>query len=224
MQVGNDVTFMYTVLPIILNCVILLFETMYIALLFSGVAYSAFAINNGSIKKIPCIVYPVSIIFLKHSLNLLVSSVIDSYIDITFDLPVTLILMCVDVLVVTIVWIIADRKSKLYFNRVKKILKASKYLTTAEYDGDIDIYPFGGFLNIKNPILAAIFAGTLITTTSMILQRAYADIFVLGAPSTFFELAEIVIAYLFDILLGIAGYTTSYFAASYIFLRERTDQ
>ncbi len=224
MQFGNDVTYMYTVLPIILNCAIMLFETMYIAILFSGVAYSAYAINKGSENIIPCVVYPVSIIFLKHTLNLLVSSLIDSYIDITFDLPVTLMLICVDVLIAAIVWIISDRKSKIHFNRVKKILKASKYLTTAEYDSNTDIYPFGGFFNIKNPILAAIFAGALITTASMICQRAYADIFVLGAPNSFFEIAEIIIAYLFDILLGIAGYTTSYFAASYIFLRERKDQ
>ena len=53
----------------------------------------------------------------------------------------------------------------------------------------------------------------------MILQRLYADIFVLGAPVNFFEIAEMFIAYLADILLGLAGYATSYLAATYIFLR-----
>ena len=133
MQVGNDVTYMYTVLPIILNYVILLFETMYISLLFSGAAYSAYAINKGTEKMIPSVVYPVSIIVLKHTLNLSVSSLIDSYIDISFDLPVTFILMLVDILIVTIVWIIADRKAKHHFTHAKKILKASKYLTIAEH-------------------------------------------------------------------------------------------
>ena len=68
MQVGNDVAFMYTVLPIILNYVILLFETMYLALLFAGVAYSAYAVNKGTENKVPCIVYPLAIVFLKHTL------------------------------------------------------------------------------------------------------------------------------------------------------------
>lgn len=222
MQVGNDIVFMYTVLPIILNYIILLFETMYIALLFSGVAYSAYAINKGTEKKIPGIAYPALIIFLKHILNLLISALIDSYIDITFDIPVTLMLMCVDILIASIVWIISDRKSKKYLAKVRTLNKASKYLTTAEYDSKLEIYPFGGLFNLKNPILISIFTGMLISTGTLVVQRLYADIFVLGIPGSFFEVAEMVIAYLLDILLGFAGYVTSYFAASYMFMREKT--
>ena len=220
MQVGNDIVYMYTVLPIILNYVILLFETMYLALIFAGVAYSVYAINNCTEKKVPSIVYPLSLVFIKHALNLLVSSIIDSYIDVTFDLPVTIMLMCVDALIIAVVWIIANRKSKLHFARVKKIMKAAKYLDTVDYDDSLDIFPFGGFFNVKNPIIIAILTGAIITTCSMILQRLYADIFVLGAPGTFFEIAEMFIAYIMDILLGLAGYATSYLAATYIFLRE----
>ena len=219
MQVGNDVAFMYTVLPIILNYVILLFETMYLALLFAGVAYSAYAVNKGTENKVPCIVYPLAIVFLKHTLNLLVSAIIDGYIDWGFDIPVTLMLMCVDVLLVALVWIIADRKSKRHIARAKKILKASKYLDTAEYNDSLDIYPFGGFFRIKNPILLSIFVGVAVITASMIAQRLYADIFILGAPESLFQIIEIFLSYTADILLGIAGYATSYFAAAYIFLR-----
>lgn len=221
MQVGNDVVYMYTVLPIILNYAILLFETMYLALIFAGVAYSAYAINDGTEKKIPNIVYPLALVFIKHALNLLVSSIIDSYIDVTFDLPVTIMLMCVDALIIAVVWIIANRNSKLHFARVKKIMKAAKYLDTVDYDESLEIFPFGGFLNLRNPIIIAIISGAIITTCSMILQRLYADIFVLGAPGTFFEVAEMFIAYIMDILLGLAGYATSYYAATYIFLRRR---
>ncbi len=224
MQVGNDIVFMYTVLPIILNYAILLFETMYLALIFAGVAYSAYAINNGTEKKIPNIVYPLSLVFIKHALNLLVSSIIDSYIDVTFDLPVTIMLMCVDALIIAVVWIIANQKSKLHFARVKKIMKAAKYLDTVDYDDSLDIFPFGGFFNLKNPIIIAVISGAIIATGSMILQRLYADIFVLGAPSSFFEVTEMFIAYILDILLGLAGYATSYFAATYIFLREDNKQ
>lgn len=224
MQVGNDIVYMYTVLPIILNYAILLFETMYLALIFAGVAYSVYAINNGTEKKIPNIVYPLSLVFIKHTLNLLVSSIIDSYIDVTFDLPVTIMLMCVDALIIAVVWIIANRKSKLHFAKVKKIMKAAKYLDTVDYDDSLDIFPFGGFFNLKNPIIISIISGAIITTASMILQRLYADIFVLGAPGTFFEVAEMFIAYIMDILLGLAGYATSYFAATYIFLREDNKQ
>lgn len=220
MQIGNDVVYMYTFLPIILDYAILLFETMYLALIFAGVAYSAYAINNGTEKKIPNIVYPLSLIFVKHALNLLVSSIIDSYIDITFDLPVTFILMCVDALIIAVVWIIANHKSILHFTKVKKIMKAAKYLDTAEYDNALDIFPFNGFINLKNPIIFAIFIGAIISTGSMIIQRLYADIFVLGVPGSIFEIAEMFIAYIFDLLLGLAGYTTSYLAVTYIFLRE----
>ena len=213
MQVGNDIVFMYTVLPIILNYAILLFETMYLALIFAGVAYSAYAINKGTEKKIPNIIYPLSLVFIKHVLNLLVSSIIDSYIDVMFDLPVTIMLMFVDALIIAVVCIIANRKTKLHFARVKKIMKAAKYLDTADYDDSLDIFPFRDFFNLKNPIIISIISG------AMILQRLYADIFVLGAPVNFFEIAEMFIAYLADILLGLAGYATSYLAATYIFLR-----
>lgn len=219
MQVGNDIVFMYTVLPIILNYAILLFETMYLALIFAGVAYSAYAINKGTEKKIPNIIYPLSLVFIKHVLNLLVSSIIDSYIDVMFDLPVTIMLMFVDALIIAVVCIIANRKTKLHFARVKKIMKAAKYLDTADYDDSLDIFPFRGFFDLKNPIIISIISGAIITTVSMILQRLYADIFVLGAPVNFFEIAEMFIAYLADILLGLAGYATSYLAATYIFLR-----
>lgn len=224
MQVGNDIVFMYTVAPIILNYAILLFETMYLALVLSAVAYSAYAINLGTEKKIPSIVYPMALVFIKHTLNLLVSSIIDSYIDVTFDLPITIMLMLVDALIIALVWIIADRKSKRHLARAKKIIKATKYLNTVEIDDPLVVYPFRGFFNFKNPILISIFIGTVIITASMIIQRMYADIFVLGAPSTFFEIAEIIISYLLDILLGVAGYTTAYFAASYIFLRKDKNQ
>lgn len=224
MQVGNDVVYMYTVLPIILNYAILLFETMYLALIFAGVAYSAYAVNNGTEKKIPNIVYPLSLVFVKHSLNLLVSSIIDSYIDITFDLPVTIMLMFVDVLIIAVVAIIANHKSRLHFARVKRIMKATKYLDTVDLDTSLDIFPFGGFFNLKNPVIISIISGAIITTTAMIIQRLYADIFVLGAPGAFFEVAEMFIAYILDLLLGLAGYATSYFAATYIFLREDSKQ
>lgn len=224
MQVGNDIVFMYTVVPIILNYAIILFETMYLALVLSGVAYSAYAINLGTEKKTPSIVYPMALVFLKHTLNLLVSSIIDSYIDVTFDLPVTIMLMLVDALIIALVWIIADRKSKRHLARAKKIIKATKYLNTVEIDDSLVVYPFRGFFNFKNPIIISIFIGMAIITASMIIQRMYADIFVLGAPNTIFEIVEIFISYLLDILLGVAGYTTAYFAASYIFLREEKNQ
>jgi hypothetical protein len=192
---------------------------MYIALIFSGVSYSAYAINKGTEKALPNILYPLLIIFLKHTLNLLISSLIDNYIDISFDLPVTFMLMIVDILIVALVWILADRKAKLHFVKLRKLVKASKHLA-GEYDKNINVFPFNGFFNIKNPMLASVFFGALITTSSMILQRAYADIFVLGVPSSFFEIAEMIVSYLLDLLIGLAGYATSYFALSYVFLRE----
>ena len=39
MQVGNDVVFMYTIVPIVLNYAILLFETMYLALVLACVSH-----------------------------------------------------------------------------------------------------------------------------------------------------------------------------------------
>lgn len=219
-QIENDVTFMYTVLPIILNYVILLFETIYLSLLYAVVSYVVYSIHKGQETKTGNIVYIISIVVLKHVLNLAVSSIIDSYIDVTFDIPVTILLLLADILTLAIVWLVSNHKCKKHFTHAKKMQKASKYLNTVEYNEQATIYPFKGFFNLKNPILFPIFIGSLISVSALIIQRLYADFIVLGAPASFYEVIEIILAYLIDILLGLAGYTAAYFASSYIFISK----
>lgn len=218
-QIENDVTFMYTVLPIILNYVIIIFETTYLALLFAVVSHAVYSINKGSERKTNNIIYIVAVVVLKHTLNLAVSSIIDSYIDVTFDIPVTIMLLLADILTLSIVWVVANHKCKKHFSHAKKMQKASKYLNTVEYNELSTVYPFKGFFNIKNPILFPVFVGTLISVSVLIIQRLYADIVVLGAPASIYEVLEIIISYIIDILIGLTGYAAAYFASSYIFLR-----
>jgi hypothetical protein len=101
------------------------------------------------------------------------------------------------------------------------MMKASKYIDTVDYSEMDDVFPFKGFFKIKrNPVLIPAIAGAIITSLIFIVQRLFADFVVLGAPSTIFELVDIFISYLTDILFGLLSYTVSYFALSYIFLNE----
>ena len=104
------------------------------------------------------------------------------------------------------------------------MLKASKYLDSVVYDEMEDVFPFKGFFIIKkNPVLIPAFAGAIITSLLFIIQRLFADFVVLGAPSTIIELLDIFISYIGDIIFGFLAYTASYFALSYIFLRNKNN-
>ena len=186
-------------------------------MLFAVVSYVVYGVHKGDETKTNNIVYIIAVVALKHTLNLTVSSIIDSYIDVAFDIPVTLLLLLADALTLLIVWLVANHTSKKHFAHAKKMQKATKYLNTIEYSESSAIYPFKGFFNLKNPILFPVFVGSLISVSVLLIQRLYADFVVLGIPASFFEVIEILLAYLTDILLGLAGYAAAYFASSYIF-------
>ncbi len=218
-QTENDVTVMYTVLPIIIEYAILVFESLYIALLCAITVYSVYAVMKGIENKTVCIVYIVAVVFLKHALNLAVSTIIDGYLDTAFDIPVTVIMFAVDILLLTAVALVARNKCGKHFAHAQKMRKAAKYIETVEYDEKTEIHPFNGFFNIKNPIVFSIFVGSAISVSLLVVQRLYADIFVLGLPGSVAEIIEILIAYTLDILIGLAGYTAAYFASSYMFIK-----
>ena len=220
-QIENNITFEYTPLPIILNYVILLFDVLYIALLFSSVSFSVYSVHKGIEKKSSAIIPTIAIVFLKHVLNLTASSIIDSYIDVSFDIPMTLYLIVIDLLMILVVAIVANHYSRKHFAHAKAMAKASKYLEAVEYNEIDDVYPFKGFWKFKNhPVLLPVFIGAVISAGIFVIQRLYADIVVLGAPSTFAEIIDITISYTTDILYGIVAYATSYFASAYIFLKH----
>lgn len=220
-QIESNISFEYTAFPIVLNYAVLIFDILYISFLFSALAYSVYGVNKGCVDKKETFILTITIVVLKHVLNLLVSSVIDGYIDISFDIPLTIYSIIIDLLVLLTVALIANNNCKKHFAHVRAMIKASKYIDTIEYNEMNDVFPFKGFFRIKkNPVLTSAFAGAIITSLIFILQRLFADIVVLGAPSTLFEMLDIGISYLVDILFGLLSYTASYFALSFIFLKE----
>lgn len=219
-QICSDVVLMYTVLPIIVDYLIIVFDMIYISLLFTIISCSAYFYLKEEEGKYFGFLLAGAIIVLKHVLNLTVSSIIDNYIDIIFDIPLTLILIIIDIVALLIVRVIAIKKSKRHLSHAKRMQKAAKYLDNVIYDESNEIYPFGSILNIKNPIVFPIFIGVAVTVSVLILQRLYADFVMLGLPSSFYEVVEIVISYISDILLGIIGYIAAYYAAVYTFIKR----
>ena len=220
-QIESDISFEYTVFPLILNYAVLLFDSLYISFLVASVAYSVYGIQKGSVDKKQTYFFVICIVFLKHVLNLIVSSVIDGYIDYAFDIPMVVYSILIDLLVLSVIALIANHVCKKHFAHVKAMLKASKYIDTVDYNEMEDVFPFKGFFKFKkNPVLVPAIAGAIMTALLFIVQRLFADFVVLGAPSTIFELLDIFISYVTDILFGLLAYTASYFALSYIFLKE----
>lgn len=219
-QISSDVVLMYTVLPIIVDYMIIVFDMIYISLLFAVVSCSSYAYLKDEESKYIGLGLAVAVIVLKHILNLTVSSIVDSYIDITFDIPLTLILILIDIVTLIIVRAIAINRSKKHLSHAKRMQKAAKYLENVIYDENTEIYPFKSLFNIKNPILAPIFCGIIITLSVLILQRLYADFVMIGLPSSFFEIIEIAISYISDIILGFIGYVAAYYAAVYTLINK----
>ena len=133
----------------------------------------------------------------------------------------TLYLIVIDLLMIFVVAIVANHYSRKHFAHAKAMAKASKYLEAVEYKEIDDVFPFKGFWQFKNhPVLLRVFIGAVISAGIFVIQRLYAHIVVLGAPSTFAEIIDITISYTTDILYGIIAYATSYFASAYIFLKH----
>ena len=222
-QISSDVMLMYTILPMVLEYLIIIFDIIYISLLFTVISSASYySLKQEESKRIG-LYLTVGVIILKQVLNLTVSSIIDNYIDIPFDIYWTLLLIVIDALTILVVRAIAIKKSKEHLSHAKRMQKAAKYLDNVIYDENTEIYPFGSLLNIKNPIIYPIFIGTVITVLILIIQRLYADFIVLGLPTSFFEVIEIIIAYISDVLLGIIGYVAAYYAAVYTFIRKQTN-
>ena len=219
-QISSDIVLMYTILPIIVDYLIIVFDIIYVSILFAVISCSAYNTFKIEESKNTGFLLACAVVFLKHVLNFTVSSIVDNYIDVAFDIPLTLILILLDVISLFIVKAVALKKCKKHFNHAKRMQKAAKYLENVVYDENAEIYPFGSLLNYKNPIIFPIFVGIIITISVLLLQRLYADFIMIGMPGSFFEVAEIVIAYLSDILLGIRGYISAYYAASYVFIKK----
>ncbi len=222
-QIREDINFMYSAFPIILSSIINLFEILYLALL-SALTVSAMYIKHKYINS-PFTLYIaiISIVFSQHILNLLVSSIIDGYIDLIFDVVSIIVLILIDIAILFIVAVIANKNFKKHFERVYKLKKAAKYLDSIETDENDGIIPFEGFMKIGHIVVQPLFIGAVLSASLLLLQRLSIDI-MLGAPSTLFEIIDIIVSYFTDIIFGLVAYATSYFAASYIFVRLTSDQ
>lgn len=223
-QICSDVTLMYTVLPIVIDYLIIVFDIIYISLIFAIISCSAYAYMKGEERKFNGLLLSGAVIILKHILNLTVSSIIDNYIDVTFDIPLTIILIAADLVTIIIVRIIAVKRSARHLAHAKKMEKAAKYLDNVIYDQNADIFPFGSLFNIRNAVLFPIFVGIVLSVSVLIIQRLFADFVVIGLPSSFYEVMEIIISYISDIVLGIIGYVAAYYAAVYTFTKKQTEQ
>lgn len=219
-QIESDIAFEYTLLPLIMNYAVLLFDTLYMAFLIAALVFSIYGIHKGIVSKKETYSYVIAIVLVKHILNLVVSSIIDGYIDIAFDIPMALYTILIDLLILAVIALISNHMCKKHFTRARAMIKATKYLEALEYNESEDVFPFKGFFKIKNnPILMPLFAGALITSLLFIIQRLFADFVVLGAPSTIIELVDIILSYLGDVLFGLISYVASRYAVSYIFYK-----
>lgn len=218
MQARNDITVMYTLIPIFLEYAIILFEAVYIALLFSVTVYCVYGVMNGTESNLISIILVIGVVFLKHVLNLAVSSIIDGYIDVSFDITATVMQCLADVLLLLIVAWVARNKWRIHFDHAQKLQKASKYISSVGYNEFDDIFPLGGLFNLKSNVVFPIFVGSAITLAILIVQRLGADI-AIGLPTSWLEIFEIILSYLGDAFLALVGHVAAYFAAYFIFLR-----
>lgn len=202
---ANDVQYMDTVLPTVIEYIYDLIEIVAIALAYSVSIYSIYRYGVGKIG-IPAIIFLLVTLF-KYLSNVLMTWFDNGFaIKVWSDIRSILVPMFFELLQYFVVLLIAYKILSKHIDFVDKKRKADKKLgVQASGEG---IYPFKSFVDLKNPMLRASFWAGVIVAATKVAQRIFYDILytiMYGIPQLS-EIPGMIIYYSSDILCGVACY------------------
>ena len=206
----TDVAYSDTILPPIFFLLSKLLEAAFAALAASA-ALTVTAYSKTGGRKASLLFIPVAaVILFKHSLNLLVTLMLGGFDSYTSDdLSYTLLGAGTDIFIVFAAAVAMPMTDALLC-RNAALKKAYSTKGGKEYSLLDGLYPFDGFLALKNPVLAGAGVFSLGIFLSLAVSRIIYDISY-GAPESAAGYIDIAAGYLTDILTGAAVYTAVYF-------------
>ncbi len=205
---ANDVQYMNTVLPTVIEYIYDLVEIAAIALAYAVSIYSIYRYGVGRIGA-PAVIFS-SVTLFKYVVNVFMT-----WKDVGFDasnlwsdIRSILVPMFFELLQYFVVLLIAYKILSAYLDMVDKKRKADKRLG-AKPSGE-GIYPFRSFVDLKNPMIKGAFWAGVIVAATKVAQRILYDVLytvMFGIPQLS-EVPGMIIYYFSDILCGVACYFT----------------
>lgn len=204
---ANNIQYMETVLPTVVEYIYDLVEIIAIALAYAVSIYSIYNYSTDTVRiGIPAIIFSNVTLF-KYLSNLLMTWFDNGFeIKVWSDIRSILVPLFFELLQYFVVLLIAHKILSKHFERIEEKRKAAKKLGREE-SGD-GVYPFKFFLNLGNPMLrTAFWAGVIVAITKVAQRILYDVIYTImwGVPQLS-EILGMIIYYSSDVLCGVACY------------------
>ena len=202
---ANNIQYMDTVLPTVVEYIYDLVEIVAIALAYAVSIYSIYRYGVSRIG-LPAIIFSLVTLF-KYLANVLMTWINNGF-DITVwsDIRSVLVPLFFELLQYFVVLLIAYRVISNHLEFVAQKQKAERKLGAMSV-GD-GIYPFRSFIDLNNPVIKSAFWAGVIVATTKVAQRVFYDILytiMYGIPQLS-EIPGMIIYYSSDILCGVACY------------------
>ncbi len=202
---ANNIQYMDTVLPTVVEYIYDLVEIVAIALAYAVSIYSVYRYGVGKIGA-PAIIFSLVTLF-KYLSNLLMTWFDNGFeIKVWSDIRSILVPMFFELLQYFVVLLIAYKILSAHLDFVEKKRKTDKRLGIKP-SGD-GIYPFRSFVDRDNPLIKGAFWAGVIVAATKVAQRILYDVLytvMFGIPQ-FSEIPGMIIYYFSDILCGAACY------------------
>lgn len=206
---SNDVLYMYTALPVVME---LLYNISEIIAISVGYAVVIYGIYRFGIKKIKgAFVIYITAAFLKYFANTVMSWIFSGVETnaVLSDILMILIYTLVESAQLAIVTFFAYRIIGNFGKKYDTAFAAAKKLHEPYPEKDSMVYPFSRLLDRKNPVLNSALAGGVVIAASKVLMRVWYDVFytiINGLPSGAGEILLMLCYYLFDVVSGVLCY------------------
>ncbi len=202
---ANDIQYMDTVLPTVIEYIYDLVEIVAIAIAYAVSIYSIYRYGVGKIG-IPAMIF-LLVTLSKYLINVFMTWLDNGFeIRIWSDIRSILVPLFFELLQYFVVLLIAYKILSVHLELVEKKRKADKKLgIKPSTDG---IYPFKSFIDINNPMIKSAFWAGVIVAATKVAQRIFYDILytiMYGVPQLS-EIPGMIIYYSSDILSGVACY------------------
>ena len=191
----TDVLLVESVLPIILEWVYPLVDTVSLTLGFGFVIYAIYEFDLRGAWSV--IGVPAVAIAYKYIADLVISFVMSGE-SMGIDYAYTLVYIILELALLIAIIIIANRFISAYKEQECIRIKGLKFL--GKENTERPLLPFTSVMDLKNPIQKAIFVTSVIMSAIKIVLRIRLDIFI-GAPSGLREVLTMVIYYISDVLV-----------------------
>lgn len=203
---ANDVQYMDTILPTVIEYIYDLVEIVAIALAYAVSIYSIYGYGVGRIAM-PAVIFSAVTLF-KYVVNVVMTwkDIGFDVSDLWSDIRSILIPLFLELLQYFVVLLIANKVLSKHLDFMEEKRKAEQRLGR-KVSGD-GVYPLKSLFDLKNPIIKIAFWSGVIVAITKVAQRILYDViwsvmFGLPHPS---EIPGMIIYYSADILCGVACY------------------